>query len=83
MLFEAFKASKDAYLARLDAGSDLEPADEAAIALAEIVGDPFPFGVEPNRKALETVIEFAVDQHVIADRYRADELFAPGTSDLT
>ncbi len=83
MLFEAFKSSKDAYLARLDAGTDLEPADEAAIALAEIVGDPFPFGVEPNRKALETVIGFAVDQHVIADRYRADELFAPGTSDLT
>ncbi len=82
-LFRAFKASKDAYLARLDAGTDLEPADEAAVALAEIVGDPFPFGVEPNRKALETVIGFAVDQHVIRDRYRVDELFAAGTSGLT
>ncbi len=83
MLFRAFKASKDAYLARLDAGTDLEPADEAAVALAEIVGDPFPFGVEPNRKALETVIGFAVDQHVIRDRYRVDELFAAGTSGLS
>jgi len=82
-LFNAFKSSKDTHLARLDAKADLEPADEAAIALAEIVGDPFPFGVEPNRKALDTVIDFALDQRVIAERTNAADLFAVGTSNLT
>ena len=79
-LFLAFKAAKAAYLAHLDAGRDLSPADEAAIGLGkEIGGDPFPFGVEPNRKALEAVVEFAVDQHVIAKNYSPEELFAAGT----
>ena len=82
-LFQAFKASKDSYLARLDAKADLGSADETAIALGEIVGDPFPFGIEPNRKALDTVIAFAHDQGVIAERPSADALFAAGTSDLT
>ena len=82
-LFQAFKASKDAYLASLDAKTDLEPFDETALALAEIVGDPYPFGVAPNRKALETVIDFAADQGVIADRFAVDDLFARGTADLT
>ena len=82
-LFQAFKASKEAHLARLDARTAIEPADETAIALSEIVGDPFPFGVEPNRKALDTVIDFALDQGVIAERMSAEELFAAGTSDST
>jgi 4,5-dihydroxyphthalate decarboxylase len=83
ILFNAFKASKDAYLARLDAGGEAEPFDKTALALAEIVGDPFPFGVAPNRKALEAVIGFAADQGVIAERMSVDELFAAGRSDLT
>jgi 4,5-dihydroxyphthalate decarboxylase len=82
-LFQAFKASKDAYLARLDSGADAEPFDKNARALAEIVGDPFPFGVAANRKALETVVDFALDQGVIAERMSPDDLFAPGTADLS
>ena len=82
ILFQAFKASKDAYLARLDAKTAIEPADETAIAIAQIVGDPFPFGVEPNRRALKTVIEFALGQDVISERASIDDLFAAGTSDL-
>ncbi len=82
-LMQAFTSTKDAYLARLDAKTGLEPADEAVIALAEIVGDPFPFGIEPNRKALETVVGFALDQRVIADRMSLDDLFASATSDPT
>jgi 4,5-dihydroxyphthalate decarboxylase len=82
-LFEAFKASKEAYLARLDAGQADEAFDRTARANAEIVGDPFPFGLEANRKALETVIDYAFDQKVIAKRERPDDLFAAGTADLT
>ena len=81
-LFQAFKASKDAYLARLNAKTAMEPADEIIIANSGIVGDPFPFGVEPNRKALDTVIRFALSQKVISERASVDELFAVGTADL-
>lgn len=37
--------------------------------------DPFPFGVEPNRKSLELVIKYAAQQGLIPRRYEVDELF--------
>ena len=85
-LFDAFRAAKKIYMAHLDAGENLSPADETALALKQVVGDPFPFGVSnpkgPNRKALETMIGFAVDQRVIPQKFSVEELFAPGTLDL-
>ena len=77
-LFGAFQAAKDAYLARLDAGKDLSPVDEAVIERRSVVGDPFPFGVEANRKALDALIQFALDQRVITQRVGPEDLFAPG-----
>ncbi len=81
-LFRAFQAAKKIYLAHLDAGKNLSPADEAAIALKGVVGDPFPFGVNRNQKALETIVQFAVDQQVIPRKFSIEELFAPGALDL-
>ncbi len=42
-----------------------------------VVGDPFPLGIEPNRKALEAVTQFAVDQKMVPRRFSVEELFAP------
>lgn len=83
-LFRAFQQAEKIYLARLDAGTNLSPADETAIALKRVVGDPFPFGMNNrlNRKALETIVQFAVDQKVIPTKFRVEELFAPGTQNL-
>ena len=79
-LFAAFEASKESYLARLREGRDLSPADQAALDLGRVVGgDPFPFGVRANRKALETIVRFAVEQKVMAKPIPVDDLFAPGT----
>ena len=61
----------------------MKPADEITIANSQIVGDPFPFGVESNRKALDTVIRFALSQNVISEQESVDDLFADGTADLT
>jgi 4,5-dihydroxyphthalate decarboxylase len=88
-LFSTFREAKKIYLAYLDAGTNLTPADEGAITLRQVVGDPFPFGIDQradrkdiNRKALETLVRFAVDQQVIPKKFSIEELFAPGTLDL-
>jgi 4,5-dihydroxyphthalate decarboxylase len=79
-LFKLFNAAKQTYLALLDTGKGVSPADETAMALRDVVGrDPFPFGVNSNRKALDAIIQFAVQQHVIPSRFSPEELFAPAT----
>ncbi len=82
-IFNAFRAAKNNYLARLDQGLDLSPADEAVIGLRRAVGgDPFPFGVNANRKALEAIVQFAFDQQVITKKPSLEELFVPNTLTL-
>jgi 4,5-dihydroxyphthalate decarboxylase len=78
-LFDAFKAAKAAYLSRLSASGGSPPADAAARELGAVVGDPFPFGVEANRKTLEAMARFAVEQRVIPKPLGIEDLFAPGT----
>jgi 4,5-dihydroxyphthalate decarboxylase len=75
-LLSAFVASKEAYLARLEAGTDLAAADEAVKRRATVVGDPFPFGVAANRPALEAITRHAVAQQVIPTALRPEQLFA-------
>lgn len=82
-LFQAFKAAKEAYLAHLDRTDKLTAADQAFAGLQSVVGnDPFPYGIEPNRKALETFVRFAVDQQVIPKMLTVKELFATETCGL-
>jgi 4,5-dihydroxyphthalate decarboxylase len=40
--------------------------------------DFFPFGVEANRKPLETIIQYCVEQKVIPRRFSVDEIFGEG-----
>jgi 4,5-dihydroxyphthalate decarboxylase len=81
-LFNAFTAAKKAYLAHLETASKLEASDETAVALKQVVGDPFPYGVNANRKALETIVQFAVEQRVIPKTVSVEQLFAKGTLEL-
>ncbi len=82
-LFHAFKASRDIYLAGLDGRKDKNARDRQAIRNREITGgDPFPFGLAKNRKALEFMIQMNVDQKIIPEPFDVDSLFAPGTLDL-
>lgn len=41
--------------------------------------DPWPYGVEPNRKTLETFCRYHHEQGLSARRYAPEELFAPET----
>lgn len=38
--------------------------------------DPWPYGLEPNRAALETFLRYAVEQHVCSRQLSPEELFA-------
>lgn len=83
-LFQALTESKQAYYAGLDrAATELSEEDMLTVQLEKgIGGDPFAYGVEPNRKAVEMLAKMAMDQHITPRRYTADELFAGGTLDL-
>jgi hypothetical protein len=69
-------------LPQLAAGQSLSPADQVAIDIGKVVGDPFPFGVAANRKALDAIVAFAADQQVIAEAFDIDELLVPSTRNL-
>ena len=45
--------------------------------------DPLRFGVEPNRKSLEIIIDYAFKQKLIPRRFSVDELFDDTTRGLT
>ena len=82
-LFRAFQAAKATYLARLKTSTDLSATERNHVELAGVVGgDPFPYGVEANRKGLEAMTQFAVDQHMVPRKFTVEELFAPNTLKL-
>jgi len=58
----SFQTAKRIYLAYLDVGENFSSANETAIAVKQVVANPFPFGVSANRKAVATIVQFAVDQ---------------------
>jgi 4,5-dihydroxyphthalate decarboxylase len=76
-LCRAFEKAKVEYRKNLDLGDAATSWDRAAKVNAEVVGDPYPFGIEPNRKALEAMTQFAVDQKMVPRKFSVEELFAP------
>jgi 4,5-dihydroxyphthalate decarboxylase len=83
-LFAAFEVAKTAGRARLFSTgalaiglpwvpADLEEIDEV------FGGDPWVYGVEPNRKALEALFQYAYEQGQAARQVTLDEVFAKET----
>ena len=81
-LYAAFVESKRIALARLRyAGSlaamlpwlqdEIEEIDEV------FGGDPFPYGIEPNRPTLEALVRYMVEQHFISAAIPIEKLFVP------
>lgn len=84
-LFGAFAEAKNRYVERLrrDATKDSTPADVMYRRVMEITGaDPLPYGIEPNRAAIDELIEHAVSQRILDRRPDVESLFAEGTRDL-
>jgi 4,5-dihydroxyphthalate decarboxylase len=76
-LTRAFEAAKAIYCKDLNGSAGISSWDKAAADNAAVVGDPFPFGIENNRKALEAITQFAVDQKMVPRKFSVEELFMP------
>jgi 4,5-dihydroxyphthalate decarboxylase len=82
-LFKALKTSKDAYFANLDRSGDLSAEDALTVQLENgLDGNPFPYGLAPNRKGLEALTQTAFDQLITRRKYAVEELFPENTLDL-
>ena len=81
-LFTCFQAAKSQYLSDLFQSRHASHVAEPILALSQVVGDPFPFGVSANRKAIETMIQFAQEQQIISRKFTVEDLFASETVDL-
>jgi 4,5-dihydroxyphthalate decarboxylase len=83
-LFKAFTAAKELYLERLAASGPSTADDHQKLLLKAIVGgDPLPYGVQANRRAVETLAQYAFQQKMLPTQYRVEELFDPLVMALT
>ena len=77
-IFAAFAEAKDRYVAQLRAGAIDTAADRMYARVMEITGkDPLPYGLEPNRAAIDELIDHALRQKILRQPPTVDELFAP------
>jgi 4,5-dihydroxyphthalate decarboxylase len=84
-VFNAFAEAKRPYVERLKAGAIEKPTeiDRLHQRVMAITGNPLPYGIGPNRRVLEELIRHCLGQGIITQPVTVDELFAPGTRDLT
>tara|TARA_R110000787_G_scaffold115143_2_gene225060 strand:- start:831 stop:1772 length:942 start_codon:yes stop_codon:yes gene_type:complete len=77
-LFEAFAAAKRLYVDDLKAGriARPEPVDRVHLAALEVMDDPLPYGIAPNRDTLEELMAHAVTQKIIPGPMALEDLFA-------
>jgi 4,5-dihydroxyphthalate decarboxylase len=73
-LFRAFAEAKRLYMGALD--------DALLLQVSDIIGDPLPYGLEPNRRMLETLVQYAFEQKIIPRRVAVEELFPASTHAL-
>ena len=73
----AFAEAKRPYLDDLAAGRIAEPSadDRFFKRVMEVIGDPLPYGVEPNWRMLEAIIQHDYEQGIIPRRMSVEELF--------
>jgi 4,5-dihydroxyphthalate decarboxylase len=81
-LFNAFAEAKRIYVQRLKEGR-VENADPIHKAVLDITGDPLPYGIEPNRRTLEAIVQYSVEQGILSEPVAIEDLFPRSTRTLT
>ena len=85
-VFTAFAEAKNSYVESLrDNGIEtLTPTDLMYKRVMAITGgDPLPYGIAPNRSAIEELIDHAVSQRILNRRPTVESLFPESTHNLT
>jgi 4,5-dihydroxyphthalate decarboxylase len=82
--FNAFAEAKRVYLERLKSGRIEKPTavDKLHQRVMDVIGDPLPYGLSPNRRVLDDLIATAVAQGIIPRAVNVEDLFAPSTRGL-
>lgn len=76
-VFDAFTEAKQRYVRRLRDGDVPTDTDRMYARVLQTTGaDPLPYGVEPNRPMLETLMEFAFAQRILTKPVAIDDVFA-------
>ena len=83
-LFGAFVESKQCYLERLAGGQIDEPDDSDRLyeRIQSLGADPLPYGIAPNRRVLDALIDHAMTQKILRQPVDIEALFAEETRDL-
>lgn len=85
-VFDAFARSKQHYVEQLRVGRLERPTttDRLHQRVMELTGwdDPLPYGIEPNRPVLETLLRSAVEQGILDRAPHLEDVFAAGTRDV-
>lgn len=84
-VFNAFAQSKRLYVEKLKAGEIAKPDafDLVHQKIYEIShADPLPYGMEPNRKVIETLISHAASQSIIPKPIKIEDMFVKSTWNL-
>jgi 4,5-dihydroxyphthalate decarboxylase len=74
-VFEAFSTAKANYWTRVQRGDLRGPDDLRYLKLAELVGDPLPYGLEENRASFEALVRYARRLNLIGDIPPIERLF--------
>lgn len=75
-LFDAFTEAKERYVSRLRDGDVSTATDRMYARVMETTGaDPLPYGLEPNRPMLETLMDYAFAQRILTKPVAIDDLF--------
>jgi 4,5-dihydroxyphthalate decarboxylase len=80
-LYRAFAESKrfaEQALPRERPQGLLFGSEQLAATCVPFAGDPFPYGIGPNRKMLETVVQLCLEQELVRDQVAVEQLFVPG-----
>ena len=77
-LYSLFKAAKEQYLEHLNTANDLDATDQAMSRMKQVIGpDPIPYGLELNKKSLEAFMDFNVQQGIITEPFKWEDIFLP------
>jgi len=74
-MFGAFTRARDNYWSRVQSGAAKGKEDLRYLKLADIVGNPLPYGLEENLPSLEALIRFSHRQKLLAHAPAVDDAF--------